>query len=75
MYYCVYKGTSSTILFPHLLKDGFVVIDVVNTHDDPGSCREWVWPPGGVVVCSCYIEDVLQALELGSGGEAQPDQP
>lgn len=75
MYYCVYKGPSSTILFPHLLKDGFVVIDIINTHDDPGRCREWVWPSGSVVVRSRHIEDILQALELGRGGGAQPDQP
>lgn len=59
---------------PHLLKYRFVVVDIINPNDDPGSRRQRVWSARGIVICGRYIQDVLQTLKLGQGSRAETDQ-
>lgn len=61
--------------FPHRLKYRFVVVDIINSDNDTSSGNERVWPSWRVVICGCYIQDILQALKLGQGRGAETNQP
>lgn len=54
----------------HLLEDGLVVVDVVDSHDDLGGAAERVRAAGRVVVRGGDVEDVLRPPE--PGGRAPP---
>lgn len=58
----------------YLLKDRFVVVDVVHADDDLGGGREGLGAARGVVIGRCDVQDVLYPLESGRWAGAQPDQ-
>jgi len=60
---------------PHLPKYRFVVVDIVDSDDDPCGGDERVRAAWCIVVCGRYIQDVLQALKLGQGSGAETNQP
>lgn len=60
---------------PHRLEYRFVVVDIINSDDDTCGGEERVRPTWCIVICGCYIQDVLQALKLGQGSGAETDQP
>lgn len=69
---CFEKGWGEN---PHLLKHRFVVVDIVNSDDDPRGGGERVQASRCIVVRGRYVQDVLQALELGQRSGAETDQP
>lgn len=57
----------------HILEDRFVVVDVIDSHDDLSRAAEGVRPTGGVIVRSSDIEDVLRSLKSGRWTPPQLD--
>lgn len=59
--------------FSHLLKDGFVVVDVVDANDDLGGAAEREGSAGRIVVRGSNVEDILGPFEPGRWTPPQLD--
>lgn len=72
-YYIPLLLVRSDLSPPHLLEDGFVIVNVVDPHDDLGGAAERVRPPRGVVVGGGDVEDVLRPPQAGRRTAAKLD--
>lgn len=59
----------------YLLKDRFVIVDIINFHNNLGSTCERVGPSRGIIISSCDIQDIFCPLQLRKWACTESNQP
>lgn len=56
--------TNDRGLYIYLLKDRFVIVDIINFHYNLGSTCERMGPSRGIIISSCDIQNIFCPLQL-----------
>lgn len=58
------SSTNARGSYIYLLKDRFVIVDIINFHNNLGSTCERMGPSRGIIISSCDIQNIFCPLQL-----------